>query len=324
MTRACPYCSARNHLEFGYRRSQRFLECEACHSVFPDLDVAEFSSIHDRAFDDDGFVQMQLAALGNEPDRSGWSWARRFLPGRRVLEIGPGAGHLLAAAKADGCEVACTESSVVHRAYIRGQWGIEDVYESLGELPPERRFDSVIMINVIEHVYDVAALLRALRAHLDEGGKVLVSTCNAAALLPRFVGVWWTMFKPEDHVSIPSAAGLRLAAARSGLRAEQVWTDELPLESLIGVAAASRDYLLEHSSRASQRPATPAPTNQGGRTIEPVPLRRRITWATTRLAGSVIPFNGLLKSVGLAASLKAVLTTDDSGGVGAGQEGAQA
>lgn len=310
MNRACPYCSSREQDGFGRRRSLSFLRCTVCQSVFPDIDPAGFAAIHARAFQDDGFVRMQLAALGEKPDTDGWSWVRELLPGRRVLEIGPGAGHLLAAAKQHGCTVACTESSGLHRVHLRERWGIEDVYESLAQIPADQRFDSVVMINVIEHVYDVASLLRGIRGHLEDGGRVLISTCNAAALLPRSVGVWWTMFKPEDHVSIPSGMGLRLAAARTGLRAERVWTDELPLESVIGVVAAGRDFLRERMAAQDSPVESAAVTGGETEPTQAVPLRRRLTWAATKVAGQLLPATGLLRRAGLAASLKAVLTTD--------------
>ena len=53
------------------------------------------------------------------------------------------------------------------------------------------------------------------------------------------------MFKTSDHVSFPSAEGLRRAAVATGLSPRRIWFGELPLETPIGFAVAARDFVRE-------------------------------------------------------------------------------
>lgn len=109
-------------------------------------------------------------------------WEALSLPGTSVLEIGPGSGHLLAAAQRAGCSVEAIESSKVHRDYIRDTRGIGSLYSTIGEVPVGRAFDAIVAINVFEHIYDVAAFLRFIGKALAPGGTFFVSTPNGLSL----------------------------------------------------------------------------------------------------------------------------------------------
>jgi SAM-dependent methyltransferase len=168
-------------------------------------------------------------------------WNLLALPGNMVLEIGAGSGHLLAAARQAGCSVTAVESSKVHRDFIRDVWGIESVYAAIDELPGGLAFDTVVAINVFEHIYDVPAFLSAVRRVLVPGGTCYLSTPNALSLEAALLRTWWSMCKVHDHVSFPSAAGLATAALESGLRVRRVWSTGFPLEFPVSALTAARD-----------------------------------------------------------------------------------
>lgn len=130
-------------------------KCLNCRSVFRDITAARFQQIHDEAFQDSTHIDSTLAFAGDQPLRALWDLLA--LPGGSVLEIGPGSGHLLAAARQAGCSVEAVESSAVHRKYIRGTWGIDSVYPTMDEIPAGRTFDTIVAINVFEHIYDIGA-----------------------------------------------------------------------------------------------------------------------------------------------------------------------
>jgi len=275
-----------------------------------DLTQEQYAVLHQGAFGDDEYISDIVSAKSYAPDRATWREFESVLPEGPLLEIGPGTGHFLAAAREARREVYAIESSSVHREFVRRTWGIEAV-ASLEDLPRATPpFASVVMFNTIEHVFDVAALFLALRERLRAGAVVFVSTCNADCIIVPVVGVYWSMFKPPDHVSIPSADGFRRLAPRVGLSVSRVWTGELPLETPIGLATAARDYLLEH------RAGPPVPggehATQDGPAATPAAkaVLRRIVRGAMDLTSRVDPTRRITTRMGKAAAIRALFRRD--------------
>ncbi|WP_165485990.1 class I SAM-dependent methyltransferase [Frankia sp. Cppng1_Ct_nod] len=234
-------------------------------------------------------------------------WQTIGLAGSTVLEIGPGAGHVLAAAKNAGRQIWGVETNPAHRAYITQAWGITTVVPALSNLPPDLKFDTIIAVNVLEHVHDIRGFLHDLCARLTPTGSIFISTSNAACIVPQVVGTWWSMFKEVDHVAFPTAAGMSAAAAVSGLTINRVWTSELPLETPIGFVVAIRDYLRSAYS-AKHPPRVEAPVPQDAKVSDHQPLSRRIVHRIYRVGKRGEPSSRLIGRLGRAASIKVVLT----------------
>lgn len=269
-----------------------------CRSIYRVLNAAEFAELHEAAFEDEDFIESIVAGRGGEPNTA--LWQEIGLHGNSVLEVGPGTGHLLAAARDAGCAVAAVETSDRHRKYIEDTWGICDVYPDFDGLGA-RRFDVVIAINVLEHVYDVVEFLQVVRSFMEPGGQLFISTVNATSAEATTARMWWAMFKQDDHVSFGTPTAIAAAAAAAGLVPARVWTGELPFEYLVTVLVAARDRL-----RSSKGAAAP-----GGVVAEAAPnvdARRRWLRVLYRWGARVDPTSRLLKSVNRAATVKAVLT----------------
>jgi len=275
-----------------------------------DVNVTDFAALHDRAFLDDTFLGDIEASQGTQADAELWRWVDGLVGNGAVLEIGPGSGHLLAAARAAGREVHGIESSEVHRAYIRRTWGIEELYASVEGLPPDKQFGGIVCINTIEHVYDIVGILAALREHLLPDGKVLISTCSAACAVLPLVGIYWSMFKPVDHVSIGSPKGMELAALRANLVPLKTWTTEMPLETPVGLMVAARDFAREEvlpRLRGAPRnePRVVAATH--GPPVRRDPLSRKAKRLLMNAAAGFDLSSRLASRLGRAATVKVLL-----------------
>ena len=117
--RPCPFCCNESFSIFG-ARGDLWVRCRGCRSVFRDITAEKFEQLHGEAFQDTHFLDSHIAASGLEPRST--LWDELALPGASLLEIGPGTGHLLAAAHKAGRSVTAVESSEVHRAFIRKTW----------------------------------------------------------------------------------------------------------------------------------------------------------------------------------------------------------
>jgi SAM-dependent methyltransferase len=217
------------------------------------------------SFEDGTFVEDLHATNGVVPDHARYREFERLIHPGPLLEIGPGGGHFLAAARERGHEIAGIELSAANRAFILKHFGIALADEPIEQdRLPANYFQTVVSFNCIEHVLDPVEEMIAVRRVLAPGGIFIFTTSNAASLLARLPRGYWVMFKPPDHVSIGSAESFTRAANRAGLQVGEIFYSEYPLETPLGVVSAIRDAWRERTrvddaSNDAARPPHVAP-----------------------------------------------------------------
>ncbi len=103
---------------------------------------------------------------------------------RRVLELGPGTGHMTRVLRGRGCTVVGIEvdpamaeaASVYCERLIVGDLDRLDLDAEL----EEDRFDTIVAADVLEHLKDPLSALQRLRAFLRPGGHFVISLPNVA------------------------------------------------------------------------------------------------------------------------------------------------
>ena len=303
--RSCPFCSDESFTTFGVRGGI-WVRCMSCRSVYRDITAGKFEQLHGEACQDTRFVNSMVAAVGLEPASARWEGLS--LPGTSLLEIGPGTGHLLVAAHKAGRSVAAVEPSEVHRAFIRDTWGIRSLYPDITAIPDGLLFDSVVAINVLEHVYDIITFLSSITKLLAPDGVLFVSTVNAASLEATLLRGWWSMCKEHDHVSFPSREGIAQACQTANLRTERVWSSELPFELPISALVAARDW-----TRARRSPSSATnDSHMAGSHAESVNAAAKSRLAHFySVSAPFDPTSRLLGGLGRAATVKARLARSD-------------
>jgi 2-polyprenyl-3-methyl-5-hydroxy-6-metoxy-1,4-benzoquinol methylase len=97
--------------------------------------------------------------------------------GNRVLDVGAGFGTITEPL-AVGRDMVALEVSetccLALRERFRSTPNVHVVQGDLTAIPADDVFDSIVMTNVLEHIYDDAGILAALRHHLCRGGNVLL------------------------------------------------------------------------------------------------------------------------------------------------------
>lgn len=285
-----------------------WVRCLNCRSIFRDITPERFQEIHDEQFQETTTIDSTLAFAGYRPMRDLWDLLA--VPGNSVLQIGPGSGHLLAAARRAGCSVTAVEPSKPQRDFIRDVWSMDAVYPSMEEIPAGRTFDTIVAVNVFQHVYDIGATLRTVRQLLAPGGTSYLSMPNANSVEAAVLRTWWSMCKVNDHVSFPSKAGLATAALESGLRVGRIWSTELPLEFPLSALTGARDRILVRHP-VGGRPAASAAARareNGGTNPAGVGGGRKAALNNLYSVASLFdPGYRVLGAIGRAGSLQATL-----------------
>ncbi|HEX3554798.1 MAG TPA: class I SAM-dependent methyltransferase [Thermoanaerobaculia bacterium] len=107
-----------------------------------------------------------------------WFFAR-FVPGRRVLDLGSGTGygaaHLRQAGAQEVVGVDLDQKAVAYAISHYSQPGLRFLVADAQELPPELGvFDVIVSSNAFEHLDDPARALRQMRQHLRPDGQFLL------------------------------------------------------------------------------------------------------------------------------------------------------
>jgi SAM-dependent methyltransferase len=122
-------------------------------------------------------------------------------PPGRLLEIGCGAGLLLKAAERAGWSVSGFDASETAAAFGRERLRL-DVACVLAEDADlgRRRYDVVVMCEVLEHLFEPGRVLSAVRLALRDGGLLVLSTPNTRALSGWALGASWAVWSPAEHL----------------------------------------------------------------------------------------------------------------------------
>ena len=129
---------------------------------------------------------VRLAYIRDQVDQH-WALdecALRPLQGRTALDVGCGAGLLAEPLARLGARVKAIDAAPalieVAKAHAAGS-GLAIDYRCIGAEHLEGSFDLVTALEVIEHVADPAAFVRALGKRLAPGGLLILSTPNRTA-----------------------------------------------------------------------------------------------------------------------------------------------
>jgi 2-polyprenyl-6-hydroxyphenyl methylase / 3-demethylubiquinone-9 3-methyltransferase len=192
-------------------------------------EIEKFGQLARRWWDELG-PQRALHELN--PARLGYVAERVSLRGARVLDVGCGGGLLSEALARSGAIVTAldlapelVEIAKLHllESGLKVDYRLQSV-ESLAEEAPHT-FDAITCMEMLEHVPDPAAIVRACALLLKPGGRLFVSTLNrtpvafavaivgaeyVANLLPRGTHDYKSFIRPAELSAWLRAADLSL------------------------------------------------------------------------------------------------------------------
>jgi SAM-dependent methyltransferase len=184
------------------------VECGACGLFYlsPRLRETRMLSL----YEDDGYFEggeagydsyaEQTATLRATFDRLLMTMAKQGLARGRLLEIGCGYGLFLEAAAPYFEFRVGTELSARAAAIARQR--ADEVYRgTLDALAPDQRFECIVALHVVEHVYEPVRFLCRVRDYLTSDGAIIVAVPDMGGLWRKAMGRHWPSFKFPEHVA---------------------------------------------------------------------------------------------------------------------------
>lgn len=171
----------------------------------------------------------------------------------RILEIGCGTGHNLMMLSRFG-SVEGIEIDEAARAVASKRLGRAIGSAPLPALPgvPDKNYDLVAVLDVIEHVEDDRAALAGIARRLRDGGRILIT-------VPAMPWMWSAHDVVNHHFRRYTAASLRAAVADAGLKLDFLsYFNTL----LFPLAAAARVAGRVTGKQDSDDTLPPAPVNR--------------------------------------------------------------
>ena len=143
-----------------------------------------------------------------------------------LLDLGCWVGFLLAEARERGWETLGVEPSEFASSYARERLGLDVIQADLFEADlGGRRFDAVVMGDVIEHLPRPDDALDRIAELLTPGGVLHLALPNAGSRLARRMGArWWSVI--PTHVQYFTRASLLTLLRRRGW--EPLWIGTAP------------------------------------------------------------------------------------------------
>ncbi|MGB7436262.1 MAG: glycosyltransferase, partial [Candidatus Acidiferrum sp.] len=177
--------------------------------------------VSDRIYVADEHGSEILARLNRAPRFTKWmaDTIRPYL-GERILEIGAGIGNLTSnlvprtvywASDINPQYLDRLEKLKQTRPYLKVQY----TDASAAETFPGEQFDTVICLNVVEHLVDDVQALRNIRSALDKNGRAII-------LVPNGPGLYGSLDRVLGHYRRYTREQLQDTCERAGFRVEKI------------------------------------------------------------------------------------------------------
>jgi SAM-dependent methyltransferase len=162
-----------------------------------------------------------LESLDDATHYAAWimALARPHL-GQSILEVGAGHGTFTELLAAGGADVVGTEISLQSADRLRARFAerpnVEVRHADVAQAVDGERFDTIVLINVLEHIEDELMAVKQLAGGLQPGGRLII-------WVPAFVGLYSEFDRRVGHYrryrikplsQLVESTGLRVVEAR--------------------------------------------------------------------------------------------------------------
>ncbi len=204
----CRACLADRSTFFLEKHGHVYRRCENCGLVFADISEEELLKINRSVYDDTfgGELPSPDSEFSKKKLRRHHFILKKLAPHKtdgKILEVGCGNGAFLETARNEGWDPVGIEIAEEAAAAAKSR-DLEIHTTLLDECQFEdKKFDIVLMNEVLEHVWDPRSLLDEIFRILKPGGALFLRTRNPDSWTADFCGVHWHHYSVQEqgHVS---------------------------------------------------------------------------------------------------------------------------
>ena len=134
-----------------------------------------------------------------------------------MVDIGGGAGHVVAAASERGWTATLVEPVSSTVAFATREFGIHAVCGGIEHVETGAdQYDLISLVHVLEHFPEPVERLSNLRPRLAEGGALFVEVPNYRSMARRWLGDGWMGWRSGEHVHQFTRRTLTATLERAG------------------------------------------------------------------------------------------------------------
>ena len=221
---ACPLCGARDEDPVFHKDGFAIVRCRRCNLAYvnPRLPVATLAQLYSDQVISPTAYYVRTEQTDEQSFATRIALIERWRKPGRLLDLGCGPGTFSTVARAHGWTTLGLDINATSVTRCRER-GLDVI---TGTFPhPElagRRFDAVAMNDFLEHMPEPVVALKAVRALLDPGGVVFISTPDIGSLVARVTGERWSHIKPNEHLVYFDRRTLRRLLEETGFRVVHV------------------------------------------------------------------------------------------------------
>jgi 2-polyprenyl-3-methyl-5-hydroxy-6-metoxy-1,4-benzoquinol methylase len=202
----CQVCGSVGSLAF-IKNNYRILECKSCSFYFTDLKVTpeKVNEIYsDIYFYDGGDGYSDYTLEGEMLVQRGEYYARKiskFISSGKVLDAGAAAGFILKGFENIGWLGVGVEPNTKMVEYGKKVLGLDLRQGTLETVKINTKFDLIVLIQVIAHLFSLDRSIQNASDLLKPGGYVLVETWNRSSLTAKLFGKYWHEYSPPSTLN---------------------------------------------------------------------------------------------------------------------------
>ncbi|MBU8922192.1 MAG: class I SAM-dependent methyltransferase [Bacteroidales bacterium] len=222
----CPLCgkTGRHYWTFnmvtnmdfneGFDPVRSWMICDSCNHIY----ASAFPSDLDRVLSDSDNEQYEQPKTGLlSYNGSIISRLRRMTDGRRLFEIGVGAGELMAVAAEFGFNVTGLEIRPSHAERVSRMIDLPVVCADFADYDTPDRYDVICMGDVLEHFRRPTEAIAKVAELLIEKGLIWISTPNHESAFSRIMKDRDPMKRVCEHMNYFSFKSLRNLLGNNGM-----------------------------------------------------------------------------------------------------------
>lgn len=215
---SCPYCGTGASPRW---RDLNFWQCSSCELIFkyplPEMDSV--IELYEKSWTSPSENRSETGGTSLELARSyavklAQTLKLKDFTGLRVLDFGAGRGDILTALSELGADVYGVEPFGYEGLVDKGF----NMFRTLDDIPDDLKFDGIITVDVVEHLWSPWDEISRFDSLLKNGGFVYISTPNAGSLRARIQGDKWSEALRPGHFVLFNGVSMEKMLRRAGYK----------------------------------------------------------------------------------------------------------